>query len=278
MHMDAARKSYLLVLCVFTVTYASMIVAVPASSQVSGPLALEHYYAYSLQTQFFGGFSVTLTDQFRQAEHDVEYLEWFALPVDKNGEGISDVITHYTWWRLARNLDSPVTSVTVSNQFGNQLLQVRDAAYLLNPALKNTVPNTGMPKGKVAPNEANQDDPDHFKCYSVLADPINLSVALTQQFGSESPVVLHPAYLCNPVEKVLPDETVYPINNLTGHLVCYQVENGIPLAGMDVIAADQFIAANLFLETPEFLCVPSEKQIPVQGSEGSWGRLKAIYR
>jgi hypothetical protein len=255
-----------------------MVVAAPASSQDPGSLGIEHYYAYLLQTQFFAGFTVTLTDQFLQSEHDVEFLELFSLPVDKNGEGISDLTTHYTWWRIARNLESSTQTVTVTNQFGDQLLQVGDAAYLLNPALKNTVPNTGIPKGRVAPNEENQADPDHFKCYSVLSDPVNLTATLSHQFGSETPVVLNPVYLCNPAEKVLPDGTVYPVNNLRGHFVCYQVANGIPLEGKDVIVTDQFIAANLLLETPELLCVPSEKQIPVQPSEGTWGMLKSIYR
>ena len=62
---------------------------------------------------------MTLTDQFvGEADHELLFIDRFALPVVKNQGGIIDAVTNYTWWRLDRNLGNPVSSVAVDRMFG----------------------------------------------------------------------------------------------------------------------------------------------------------------
>jgi hypothetical protein len=265
--MHSATKKILVGLPALAVTLALLFVAVPASAQLPGPFVIDHYYVYALNVPITGVFPMRLTDQFGTADGVAEILERFAIPVDKNGEGILDPSLHYTWWRISGDLASPIPLVAVENQFGAHTLNVGNAAYLLNPALKNPLVGEQFPLGK-----------DHYKCYDVTGDPLAIPVSLSHQFGTEITDVFMPHYLCNPVEKGLPDNTVYPIVNPDDHLVCYQIQPGVPISGIVVGVLDQFVDVTVEPIQPELICVPSTKEIPTQASEESWGSLKAIYR
>jgi hypothetical protein len=248
------------------VAAALLLVATPGNTQVPGPFVIDHYYVYTSPQPITGAFPMTLADQFLASDNEAIILDRFAVPVDKNGEGIQDPALHYTWWQIVGDQTNPVAAVAVDNQFGPQTLDVGLAAYLLNPALKNAAAGQEPPANK-----------DHYKCYDAVGSPIGINVNLSHQFGTETVDVLDPRYLCNPVEKQLPS-AVFPIVNPNEHLVCYQVSPGVPIPGITVGVLDQFVDLSMVLEFPELICVPSTKEIPTQVSEGTWGEVKAIYR
>ena len=72
-------------------------------------------------------------------------------------------------------------------------------------------------------------------------------------------------------------QDTFSINYPNDHLVCYSVTGGSP-ATITVIAEDQFGPNFVDLGTPELLCEPSEKEIPTPAIDGTWGKVKSIYR
>jgi hypothetical protein len=246
---------------------ALLFAAAPVGAQGPGPFVIEHYYVYNFVDPISGNFPMRNTDQFLTSDNVAVTLEKFAVPVDKNSEGKLDNVTHYTWWQITGDLSNPVPVVAVENQFGAQTLNVGLAAFLLNPALKNSAPPAEPPTDK-----------NHYKCYNVTGNALFLITDLDHQFGlGETVDELNPRYLCNPVVKRLPDDTEFPIVD-PDHLVCYEVNPGVPVSGISVGLLDQFVDVTVVPTAPELLCVPSEKQIPTQTSESTWGEVKSIYR
>ena len=47
---------------------------------------------------------------------------------------------------------------------------------------------------------------------------------------------------------------------------------------MSTVFTDQFVQAPIDLDIVDILCVPSEKDEVVQVEDGSWGKIKSIYR
>jgi hypothetical protein len=172
-----------------------------------------------------------------------------------------------TWYKI--HTPEPLKKVIVSNQFGEDVLEVTDAAYLVNPALKWGMPGEPLPDGL-----------SHFKCYFANGRPVDMPVQLETQFGHETVHVLHPEIFCNPAEKIDENGVRYPIVNEVDHLVCYRIEPIMPL-GLTVEVIDQFtgdMPFPLHVEENVWLCVPSEKTGVVQVQSSTWGEVKAIYR
>ena len=169
---------------------------------------------------------------------------------------------HYTWWRIS---PQPYEALVVAtNQFGDQTLRLFDAQYLWNPALKN---------------EAGDPPPaNHYKCYACEGNPIQVPVLLTDQFDEWRAVVTWPRWFCNPAEKTDPTGQVYPIEDPQLHYICYEFEEIDP-ALFTAMVTDQFIREELLNLSPsDLLCVPTEKLEVTPTQQGTWGRMKIMYR
>ena len=229
------------------------------------PPPFDHYHIYKTGNPVTLGLPVTLTDQFGKDLVHVLSLDWFGLPVDKNGEGFVDTTIHYSWWSIQQEAE-PARTILVHNQFGqDQQWTVFDAAFLLTPALK--FPHAGA----VVPPY------NHFKCYFADGPPANRDVSLLDQFGIRTGLVDHGRMFCNPTEKVLTDGTVYPILDPVVHLACYDL---LPSFAYDlpITMLDQFTQGPNLLIHDRWLCVPSLKEEPTQAEASTWGRLKVLYR
>lgn len=241
----------------------------PAEAQVPGPFTIDHYRVYKTDPTIPITGPVTLRDQFGETTHNELLLDRFAVPVDKNGEGILDPGLHYSWWHL---IDVPlptIIDVVIRNQFGEQTVKTYGIEYLLTPALKNPQAGQEVPKNR-----------DHYKCHFLIGDRVLADASLSDQFVSDQVTVFEPLWLCNPTEKELADGTVFPIINPDEHLVCYKVTvftDPMP----SILFADQFVPVGqdtLSLSLRDILCVPSEKEEIVQVEPQSWGQVKSTYR
>jgi len=251
--------SRLLIVCVCLLGSAP-----PASAQVDP--AWDHYKVY-LGFHSMPSRSVILTDQFRRDSVSTNFLDSFANPTEKLLPGgisypIHDPRLHYAWWLLDNR---PVSiTVAVSNQFGDQMLNLNRLTYLLNPALKN---ETGT-----LPVQ------NHYKCYNCTGSSVNRQVTLTDQFGVWQTTATTPHYFCNPTEKRIPGGATYPIIDPNQHYVCYDLN---PVDGRPFSATfkDQFTSnASLQFIQGYFLCVPTAKVEPTPARGATWGRLKVLYR
>ena len=257
----------LLSLPLFVMVFA--VVSAPGvGAQPGGTFTINHFNIYADLIRPTLGTTVTLRDQFGEDNHLVQNLEWFGVPVDKNGEGIIDTRAHLTWWRISPGDNFGPRRVVVQNQFGDQTLDVGVPSYLLNPALKNSTGQEPLP----------DDTHDHYKCYDAIPDQqLSLSVSLLDQYGLDLDVVLFAQFLCNPAEKETADGVVHPINKPQEHLVCYRIESFDP-SPVPALATDQFGVWQMELQARYMLCVPSLKDEVVQTNEGTWGEIKSTYR
>src|SRR5205823_3868406 len=148
-------------------------------------------------------------------------------------------------------------------QFGDQTLNVTQAVYLLNPALKNQ-------QGTIPPR-------NHYKCYLCNGQPVNVPVTLTDQFDIWSTTVMVPRFFCNPASKQDPTGN-YPIVDPNQHYICYEFQPEDP-GQFTATFQDQFVPNGpLSLGPSRWLCVPTYK-LGVTGTHGdTWGRMKMLYR
>ena len=239
-----------------------------AYAQPTGGPPGNHYLVYQVRTPVPGGFPVLLRDQFTSPDfssHVANPLEWFANPVEKNGEAMLDSLLHYTWWRIST--PEPFSQrVVVKNQFGEFELDVQNPQYLLNPANKNTpVPGPPPPHG------------DHYKCYRAVGPFTPRPVTLRDQFGTFQGQVIAPEWLCNPTEKVYQGVT-NPIERPELHYVCYRVQVSPTVPPTTITFLDQFRSGQAMVQNQTWLCVPSYKQIITPAEKTSWGSVKSTYR
>ncbi|MEE9270537.1 MAG: hypothetical protein V3V49_09790 [Candidatus Krumholzibacteria bacterium] len=219
-----------------------------------------HYKVYEVPEAFKVVAPITLVDQFDIFKTDSVVLDKFATPVDKNGSGIFDPTLHQTWWEIFQ--PQPGRDVLLDNQFGTQTWHVMDARYLVLPALKDEF---GPPPVW-----------NHYKCYDAVGPPVNIPVTLIDQFGVVNAIAVEPVLFCNPVEKTVAGETS-PIIDPAVHLACYRLEPPQP-SGFSAMAFDQFSAWPLMLIDHVWLCLPTEKRLFVPIEEGTWGKIKSLYR
>ena len=242
----------------------------PSALQVRGTLSydeavMDHFLLYNVKTTkgtlAFQELAVNLADQFEVGDFTVSRVKRLGNPADKNGEGISDPDTHLVGYRIKRDKGepehTPVTGITVTNQFSSLSVDTVIPKLLLVPSAKDL-------EDPVAPLGA--PGTDHFKCYEVQITEgtpafVPTQVTVVDQFDqSKLYDVLQPVLLCNPVDK-----NGEGIANSDDHLVCYEV---LPAAGepehvrVNGIHIDnQFGALQLDAVEGNELCVPSEKQL-----------------
>jgi hypothetical protein len=232
-----------------------------------------HYKVYGEVALGIGGYTVTLTDQFRSFTHDVFNYPSIANPVEKIHDGVAypmvDPFAHQMWWTLQGGPGMDVQRrVYYRDQFGpTRSLEVGRPVYLVTPALKN-VPSPPPP----LPNR------NHYLCYETIgASPINVPVTLVDQFGTANVILLRPKFFCNPVNKFRHSPpTNYPIVDPTAHLVCYAYDR--IFSNHDVVMFDQFGQFFMPVYFSDCLCVPALKENVVSTQSTTWGRIKALYR
>jgi hypothetical protein len=239
------------------------------------PSTNDHYLGYDVKetkhTDKFEKMTVTLSDQFEtDVVYKVEKPDRLYNPVDKEGEGISDDITHYVGYKIKIPKGDPkfekVTNVLVENQFGQIIVDVKKPKLLLVPSLKDHDQVPVITDSFII---------NHYKCYDVketkdtprfvkrivsLYDP---NFEITQDFE-----VKKPKMLCNPVEKqvVNADGTVEttPIQNPENHLMCYdikKVKGELKFEKRNVFTNNQFGPEQLDVKKEKQLCVPSTKTL-----------------
>ena len=220
---------------------------------------------------------VGLTDQFGRSDHQVLELDRFANPVEKEHLGeifpIFNPELHYAWWRISEVPFSAI--VAIDNQFGDQSLVLGPARYLLNPALKNHggSPGTSASGVPTEPPLAN-----HYKCYECQGSDVDEPITMTDQFHTYPARAVAPRFFCTPTEKQLADGTLYPPVEPDVHYTCY-VFDPPDFTTWTALFTDQFVfEGQLVLSPGEMICLPTLKIDPTPTEQGTWGRLKTMYR
>jgi hypothetical protein len=212
----------------------------PSTKEVVTPTP-DHFQSYPISAA--GGVDgpvVQIDDQFGSQTTDLGQPTRFLVPVDKNDEGIDDPISHLTCYDIVDGVAGP--QVISTNQFGVQPLTLGDPDSLCVPTEKLISP------GPV--------DVDHYKCYAAAGAPIDLGVALIDQFQGRTTLVLDPKLFCTPADK-----NGEGIDDPVTHLTCY-VTNPIGQAPGLIPVTDQFVAGGqLDLLGPDLLCAPSTKEL-----------------
>ncbi|HXV14857.1 MAG TPA: hypothetical protein VEC56_11685 [Candidatus Krumholzibacteria bacterium] len=212
---------------------------------------------------------ITLIDQFGPIDVSLFVLDKFANPAEKRIPETGDVYPiinpdiHQLWWRI--DAPQPARTIVGIDQFGIAQWHLGDAAYLLNPALKNVPP-------PAAPPEWN-----HYLCYHAQGPTVGRPVIVIDQFGTSNVVVLYGKLFCNPVEKRHADGITYPIVDPVAHLACYLVQNATPFT-RSITAIDQFGYWQLETFENDCLCLPALKEHVLKTQESTWGKIKAMYQ
>ena len=257
--------------------------AARASAQATCPVDphWDHYKLYVARPPYpQSNLFVLLADQFNPAQpyqHQVLQLDYWMNPVEKtvlNPLGnitfpINTPFLHYSWWRISPQFNEKL--VALCNQFGDQTLYVKDAQYLLNPALKN---QSGSPPPF-----------NHYKCYACEGQPVNRQVTLRDQFdpvGTQgwTATVTYPRWFCNPAMKQVLGSPLPPNQIVDGnqHYVCYEYTPADTRIS-SLSFTDQFIpSGTLDVGPSQWLCVPTFKTGFTPTTRGTWGKLKTLYR
>jgi len=138
--VDAKKQSHLLVPSVKSLTG-------PTPVPTPGAFTVDHFECYKVgitsgTPKFEAVTGVTLQDQFGPMTVAVKKPKFLCNPVDKNGEGILDPVTHLMCYQV-KQLVPPdpakfvkIVGVFVNNQFGSETLDVKKPSELCVPALK----------------------------------------------------------------------------------------------------------------------------------------------
>lgn len=105
---------------------------------------------------------------------------------------------------------------------------------------------------------------DHQLCYNATATGFVIppGIVLKNQFSPNgfTPTVGSLVWHCNPVQKTLPNGTVYPITNPNAHLACFKLTAPTQPTPL-VQVSNQFGTAKLQPSQPNMLCLPSWKSL-----------------
>lgn len=207
-----------------------------ASPQAEGA-GLDHYMLYKIRNNasgpaFYAFGPVSLADQLGARTCTIVKPIQLGLPADKNGEGVSDPVTHLEEYKIsgASPAFTAVAGVRVANQCSDVLVDLRSLASVLVPV------NKSLTTPPVPPSPTNP--LDHFLCYTARARsvvPRGTQVDVEDQFQTRRYDLKKITKLCNavaksgaPVFQAGPSEgspkpiTPATIKNPQDHLVCYR--------------------------------------------------------
>jgi hypothetical protein len=241
------------------VAYEAALLAVPSEKIVLPPPPLGHFKGYWAGPDAgIPDTPVVLEDQFHAGDPisaTVLYENWFFCnPVEKwIDEGHGSPIwhpNHHLYIYGIGYAEPEYWLVEVSNQFGNQILEVYGPVGLAVPTQKE---DHDAPVGL-----------DHYLVYTVVdSASLDKGIYLRDQFidGKEYTVDV-PLFFANPVQKTH-DDVVTPIEHHNAHLVFYGLDfvGGFDWESITVNNqfGEQSISPYYPGEGPPFLGVPSQK-------------------
>jgi hypothetical protein len=233
--------------------YPAFALAVP-SKKVDFGEQIDHFTCYPLTLGTPINEVVHLKDQFVDTDANVGLAFSFCNPASKQDiMGFWPILNpdyHLTMYLLGVGGGPQYWSVQVQNQFGIQDLTVSGPYYLAVPTQKVDPGNHAPPVGL-----------DHYLLYEVIGgSQLQITVSLTDEFGTDSDVlVLEPYMFANPVQKTV-DSVVTPIENSMAHLVFYKI-SGDMVYYPQVQVINQFVAPTYYSLTDpaNMLAVPSLK-------------------
>jgi len=246
----------MLALTVFSLLGLSLLVPRERVEATHGK-KLDHFKCYRTEPVLGVVGEIDVDDQFLSAPARVTASDAFVLcnPVEKRHRGKTEIENpnaHLVFYFLNPPLFEAPSTVEVRNQFGRQQLELLPVPLLAVPSWKDpaTPPTADTPPGL-----------DHFLCRPAFGPPLNVTVSLRDQFGSERKVkVQGPELFCNPASKVhadlLPPRS-FGIEHPEEHLTCYHIEEH-PVS-RTVTIVNQFHSSSLTVTTAFDLCVPSRK-------------------
>jgi hypothetical protein len=217
----------------------------------------DHYLCYKVKatTIFTPPPAVHLVDDFEDVTAEVRKLRALCTPASKNGEPVTDAVTHLEAYQIKtspKHVRQP--GVVMVNQLGSLTLSTVKPDLLLVPANKALSTDPAPP----APDE-NAISVNHYKCYKAKATtpftPVQVSVS--DQFTAPKLFDLRKVrHLCTPVDK-----NSEGVKNSDAHLVCYQAKSasGQPkhVRQTGVQTNDQFGPLVLGTVKERELCIPS---------------------
>ena len=216
---------------------------------------LSHFKCYPAAGDGSPGAEIGLQDQFGEFDAQVRERARFCAPVKKNDEEVPDENQHLAFYQLESAFMDFPAGVMVSNQFGEQELELSGLQSLAVPTAKFA--ETG--EYPLAENL------DHFTCYRVEGEAPGEVVDLADQLHEDPEVrVGEPTLLCNPTAKRHGAEQV-EIQHPEAHLVCYRLGETFSIG-----LANQFEEDRLILGSDKQLCVPSQKHGQQSCQCGSW--------
>jgi hypothetical protein len=184
----------------------------------------DHYLCYKVKTRITPILDVHLVDQFEDIRADLRKLKGLCTPADKNGEGVTDAVTHLASYSVKGISGTPRfvrrTNVKVVNQLGTLFVDAYKRDLLLVPSNKSLTGPTTPPVNALI-------NVDHYKCYKAKTTAgtprfIPTTVTVTDQFTGPTPktfVLKKFKHLCTPVDK-----DGEGIKNADAHLACYQAK------------------------------------------------------
>ncbi len=249
-----------------------------AGAQDTDQLSLGHFKCYRVTQGTPANAFVQLLDQFDRLDQKLEHVVvqnplLFCNPVNKiRDREVAPILNennHLKMYFIAPTLTQSRV-VFVSNQFTDftfTTLQVFQPVILAVPTQKR-------------PHDPPK-DLDHFKCYLVRGDPVDIPLGLVDQFDKEQVRVGRPVLLCNPTVKIHGEsataagglsDNVTRITNEAAHLVCYRIISPSLTPTISSLAAtpreravqvlNQFDKEIIKVAEPVLLCVPSLKRLP----------------
>lgn len=197
----------------------------------------DHYKCYAAKFPKLQKLTVTLRDQFGDAQAKVLKPLFFCTPSTKGAEPLYDEASHLACYAL-----KPAKAkhkVVVHNQFGTGDVTTKKRTMLCLPSVKN---------GEGDPLEL-----DHFACYTAKFPRLEpRPVTLVDQFKTEDNQASKAVVLCNPVSK-----NGTPIRNPLEHLIFYKLK---PQAESRTVSySNQFGSGEVKIKKSALLGVPTGK-------------------
>jgi hypothetical protein len=126
------------------------------------PIPGDHYLCYEAKPSKgapdFEPLTVSLVNDFESGAADVKKPVALCNPADKNDEGIDDPDSHLVSFKIKPETKLAKTTLQIENQFGELLVETKEADRLLVPSSQSALVPVEPPVEPAI---------DHFECYTV---------------------------------------------------------------------------------------------------------------
>ncbi len=217
----------------------------------------DRVFSVALKPNF--GAPFTLEDQFGLTNHVLTGLmTQFCASADKRSSGVDFVFpsasdpTNFTCYAI--DGDSPGKTVVLTDQFGSFIHDVGRLVEVCVPT--NKTPPVGFPEPIKLDN--------HWKCYSIVGDPLPKTVFMFEQFNHVFGTIT-PELLCAPAIKVVDGGTPEVPELPDLHLKCYDIVNVHGSHLVSSVFNDQFVRNRVGPAMDDRICVEAIKSFPTVG-------------